>query len=131
MADICIDIISVSGDGFYMFGTPGPALWASAHYQKPFLQIVYVLPIAVALIRMGGSLQLSVVAHMSVPVPRTSDWTRANAGTWASRPIALMTATAPSRARFFISVSPVIRLVTPVPTRTRGSFAPVRPIVPE
>jgi acetolactate synthase-1/2/3 large subunit len=35
------DIIAVSGDGFYMFGTPAPALWAAAHYKKPFLIIVY------------------------------------------------------------------------------------------
>ncbi|GAA1899618.1 hypothetical protein GCM10009687_81240 [Asanoa iriomotensis] len=41
---------------------------------------------------------------MSVPVPLMSDCTRANAGTPASRPIALITATAPSRARFFIVI---------------------------
>jgi acetolactate synthase-1/2/3 large subunit len=35
------DIIAVSGDGFYMFGTPAPALWAAAHYEKPFLIVVY------------------------------------------------------------------------------------------
>jgi acetolactate synthase-1/2/3 large subunit len=35
------DIIAVSGDGFYMFGTPASALWAAAHYQKPFLIVVY------------------------------------------------------------------------------------------
>ncbi|MEV0720873.1 hypothetical protein, partial [Asanoa sp. NPDC050611] len=46
----------------------------------------------------------SVVAHMSVPVPLMSDCTRANAGTPASSPIALITATAPSRARFFILI---------------------------
>ena len=28
------DIIAVSGDGFYMFGTPAPAIWAAAH-QDP------------------------------------------------------------------------------------------------
>jgi acetolactate synthase-1/2/3 large subunit len=35
------DVIAVSGDGFYMFGTPAPALWAAAHYKKPFLMVVY------------------------------------------------------------------------------------------
>jgi acetolactate synthase I/II/III large subunit len=35
------DIIAVSGDGFYMFGTPASALWAAAHYKKPFLIVVY------------------------------------------------------------------------------------------
>jgi len=36
------DIIAACGDGFYMFGTPGPALWAAAHYKKPFMAVVYV-----------------------------------------------------------------------------------------
>lgn len=35
------DIVAVSGDGFYMFGTPAPALWAAARYGAPFLMIVY------------------------------------------------------------------------------------------
>jgi acetolactate synthase-1/2/3 large subunit len=35
------DVIAVTGDGFYMFGTPGPALWAAAHYKRPFITIVY------------------------------------------------------------------------------------------
>jgi acetolactate synthase-1/2/3 large subunit len=35
------DVIAVSGDGFYMFGTPAPALWAAAHYKKPFLIVIY------------------------------------------------------------------------------------------
>jgi len=35
------DVIAVSGDGFYMFGTPAPALWAAAHHKKPFLMVVY------------------------------------------------------------------------------------------
>ena len=35
------DIVAVSGDGFYMFGTPAPALWSAAHHGAPFLQIVY------------------------------------------------------------------------------------------
>lgn len=35
------DVVAVSGDGFYMFGTPAPALWAAAHNKKPFLMVVY------------------------------------------------------------------------------------------
>ncbi|HEY7297690.1 MAG TPA: thiamine pyrophosphate-dependent enzyme, partial [Xanthobacteraceae bacterium] len=34
------DIIAVTGDGFYMFGTPGPALWAAAHHGAPFMIVV-------------------------------------------------------------------------------------------
>jgi acetolactate synthase I/II/III large subunit len=35
------DVIAVSGDGFYMFGTPIHALWAARHYKAPFMAIVY------------------------------------------------------------------------------------------
>jgi acetolactate synthase I/II/III large subunit len=35
------DVVAVSGDGFYMFGTPAPALWTAAHYKLPFMMIVY------------------------------------------------------------------------------------------
>ena len=35
------DVIAVTGDGFYMFGTPAPALWAGAHYGAPFMMVVY------------------------------------------------------------------------------------------
>jgi acetolactate synthase-1/2/3 large subunit len=35
------DIVAVTGDGFYMFGTPAPALWAAAHHGAPFLAVVY------------------------------------------------------------------------------------------
>jgi acetolactate synthase-1/2/3 large subunit len=35
------DVIAVSGDGFYMFGTPIHALWAANHYKAPFMAIVY------------------------------------------------------------------------------------------
>lgn len=35
------DIIAVTGDGFYMFGTPAPALWAAAHHDAPYLMVVY------------------------------------------------------------------------------------------
>ena len=30
------DVIAVTGDGFYMFGTPIHALWAARHYKAPF-----------------------------------------------------------------------------------------------
>ena len=35
------DIVAVTGDGFYMFGTPAPALWAAAHHGAPFMTVVY------------------------------------------------------------------------------------------
>ncbi|MGE0747087.1 MAG: thiamine pyrophosphate-requiring protein [Rhodospirillales bacterium] len=35
------DIIVTSGDGFYMFGTPAPALWSAAHHGAPFMVVVY------------------------------------------------------------------------------------------
>jgi acetolactate synthase I/II/III large subunit len=35
------DVIAVTGDGFYMFGTPIHALWSAAHYKAPFMAVVY------------------------------------------------------------------------------------------
>jgi acetolactate synthase-1/2/3 large subunit len=35
------DVIAVTGDGFYMFGTPAPALWAAAHHKAPFMAVVF------------------------------------------------------------------------------------------
>jgi acetolactate synthase-1/2/3 large subunit len=35
------DVIAVTGDGFYMFGTPAPALWAGAHHGAPFMVVVH------------------------------------------------------------------------------------------
>jgi acetolactate synthase-1/2/3 large subunit len=35
------DVIAVTGDGFYMFGTPIHALWAAKHYNAPFMAVVY------------------------------------------------------------------------------------------
>ena len=35
------DIVAVTGDGFYMFGTPAPALWAAAHHNAPFMAVVF------------------------------------------------------------------------------------------
>ncbi len=35
------DVIMVTGDGFYMFGTPATALWAATHYKLPYMTVVY------------------------------------------------------------------------------------------
>ena len=35
------DIVALTGDGFYMFGTPIHALWAAKHYNAPYMSIVY------------------------------------------------------------------------------------------
>jgi acetolactate synthase-1/2/3 large subunit len=35
------DVIALTGDGFYQFGTPAPALWAAARQSAPFLAVVY------------------------------------------------------------------------------------------
>lgn len=35
------DIILTTGDGFYMFGVPTPAIWAARHHRAPFLTIIY------------------------------------------------------------------------------------------
>jgi acetolactate synthase-1/2/3 large subunit len=35
------DVVLVTGDGFFMFGTPLPALWSAAHYRAPFLTVVF------------------------------------------------------------------------------------------
>lgn len=35
------DVVAVSGDGYYMFGTPAPALWAAARHGAPFLMVVF------------------------------------------------------------------------------------------
>ncbi len=35
------DIVAVTGDGFYMFGTPAPALWAARQHQAPFMIVVF------------------------------------------------------------------------------------------
>jgi acetolactate synthase-1/2/3 large subunit len=34
------DVVAITGDGFYMFGTPAPALWAGAQHNAPFMVIV-------------------------------------------------------------------------------------------
>lgn len=35
------DVIAITGDGFYMFGTPAPALWAAAHHGAPYMIVIY------------------------------------------------------------------------------------------
>lgn len=35
------DVVSITGDGFYMFAAANAALWAAAHYRAPFMSIVY------------------------------------------------------------------------------------------
>jgi acetolactate synthase I/II/III large subunit len=35
------DVVLVTGDGFFMFGTPLPALWSAAHYKTSFLTVVF------------------------------------------------------------------------------------------
>jgi acetolactate synthase-1/2/3 large subunit len=36
-----LPLIAVTGDGFYMFGTPVRALWAAWHYKASFMAVVY------------------------------------------------------------------------------------------
>jgi acetolactate synthase-1/2/3 large subunit len=35
------NVVSISGDGFYMFSTANAAVWSAAHYGAPFMQIIY------------------------------------------------------------------------------------------
>jgi acetolactate synthase-1/2/3 large subunit len=35
------DVIAVTGDGFYMYGTPTAAIWAAVRHTAPFLTIIY------------------------------------------------------------------------------------------
>src|SRR5690606_18632958 len=35
------EVVAVTGDGFYIFSTPTPALWAGVRYGAPFLTVVY------------------------------------------------------------------------------------------
>jgi acetolactate synthase-1/2/3 large subunit len=35
------DVIAVTGDGFYLYGTPTAALWAAVRHGAPFLTVVY------------------------------------------------------------------------------------------
>jgi acetolactate synthase I/II/III large subunit len=36
------DVVLSTGDGYFMFGTPMPALWTAAHYKAAFLTLVFV-----------------------------------------------------------------------------------------
>ncbi len=36
------DVVLATGDGYFMFGTPLPALWCAAHYKAAFLTLVFV-----------------------------------------------------------------------------------------
>jgi acetolactate synthase-1/2/3 large subunit len=36
------DVVLATGDGFFMFGTPLPALWCASHYKAPFLTVIFV-----------------------------------------------------------------------------------------
>jgi acetolactate synthase-1/2/3 large subunit len=36
------DVIHATGDGYFMFGTPVPALWAAAHHRAAYMAVVYV-----------------------------------------------------------------------------------------
>jgi acetolactate synthase-1/2/3 large subunit len=36
------DVVLASGDGYYQFGTPLPALWAAGHHKAAFLVVVFV-----------------------------------------------------------------------------------------
>jgi acetolactate synthase-1/2/3 large subunit len=35
------DVVLVTGDGFFMFGSPLAALWSAAHYKAPFLTVIF------------------------------------------------------------------------------------------
>jgi acetolactate synthase-1/2/3 large subunit len=36
------DVVLATGDGYFMFGTPMPALWTAEHYKAAFLTLVFV-----------------------------------------------------------------------------------------
>ena len=36
------DVIHATGDGYFMFGTPLPALWAASHHQAAYMAVVFV-----------------------------------------------------------------------------------------
>src|ERR1700734_808323 len=35
------DVVSITGDGFYIFASANAALWSAAHYKAPFMSIIY------------------------------------------------------------------------------------------
>jgi acetolactate synthase-1/2/3 large subunit len=34
-------VVSITGDGFYMFAAANAALWSAAYYRAPFMSIIY------------------------------------------------------------------------------------------
>jgi acetolactate synthase-1/2/3 large subunit len=36
------DVIHATGDGYFMFGTPLPALWAASHHRAAYMAVVFV-----------------------------------------------------------------------------------------
>jgi acetolactate synthase I/II/III large subunit len=36
------EVVLATGDGYFMFGTPLPALWCASNYKAPFLTVVFV-----------------------------------------------------------------------------------------
>jgi acetolactate synthase I/II/III large subunit len=36
------DVIHATGDGYFMFGTPLPALWAASHHKAAYMAVVFV-----------------------------------------------------------------------------------------
>jgi acetolactate synthase-1/2/3 large subunit len=36
------DVIHATGDGYFMFGTPLPALWAAGHHKAAYMAVVFV-----------------------------------------------------------------------------------------
>jgi acetolactate synthase-1/2/3 large subunit len=35
------DVVLVTGDGFYMYAVPNPAIWAGVHYGAPFMTVIF------------------------------------------------------------------------------------------
>ena len=35
------DVVLVTGDGFYMYAVPNPAIWAAVHYGAPFMTVIF------------------------------------------------------------------------------------------
>jgi acetolactate synthase-1/2/3 large subunit len=62
------DVVAVTGDGFYMFGTPAAALWAAAHHGAPFLTIVYTnRSYSTGTLRLAGLFRDSYAAKAGFP----------------------------------------------------------------
>ena len=35
------DVVAITGDGFYMFGTANAAIWSAAHHGAPFMTVIF------------------------------------------------------------------------------------------